>query len=73
MKAHGVYWHEMLSQGKVMVFGLAGDPAGAYGVGVLELDDNADVHAITNADPAIKANVGLRCEVHIMPMGAVNR
>jgi hypothetical protein len=63
----------MLDQGRAVTFGLVLDPRGAFGIGVLELPDDADVNALTDGDPTIAANVGFRYEVSPMPMGAVHR
>jgi len=73
MQAHAQYWRGMLDQGRAVTFGLVLDPRGAFGIGVLELPDDADVNALTNGDPTIAANVGFRYEVSLMPMGAVHR
>ena len=73
MNAHGQYWRELLARGLVVTFGMVMDPAGAFGVGILELPDGEDVHAITGDDPTIRANAGFRFEVSPMPMGAVHK
>ena len=73
MQAHALYWRGMLDQGRAVTFGLVLDPKGAFGIGVLELPDDADANALTNADPTIQANVGFRYELSPMPMGAVHR
>ena len=73
MQEHAQYWRGMLDQGRAVTFGLVLDPQGAFGIGVLELPDDADVNALTNGDPTIKAGVGFRYEIAPMPMGAVHR
>ena len=73
MQAHAQYWRGMLDDGRAVTFGLVLDPKGAFGIGVLELPDDADVNELTNGDPTIRANVGFRYEVAVMPMGAVHR
>jgi uncharacterized protein len=71
MQKHALYWRELMGRRLAVVFGLVSDPAGAYGIGVVELDDDADPHAVANDDPTIKANVGFR--IDIQPMRAVVR
>ena len=66
MQAHGGYWRGLMDQGQVVVFGLVGDPAGPFGVGVLDVPEGTDVQALAAADPAIRADVGLRYEIHPM-------
>jgi hypothetical protein len=62
----------MMARGLVAAFGLVADPSGAYGVGLLTLDDNGDAQALTSNDPPMKANRGFAYEIHPMP-GAVVR
>ena len=47
------------------------DPNGAFGMGVFEGADEADVQRSLDADPALKANIGFRIE--ITPMRAYTR
>jgi hypothetical protein len=50
-----------------VVFGLVADPAGPWGVGVIEVADEAEVKALTGNDPVITANIGLTYEILAMP------
>lgn len=68
MQAHAGYWRGLMDEGQVVVFGLVGDPAGPFGVGIANLPEGVDAHAVGAADPAIQANVGLRYEIHPMPL-----
>ena len=65
MGAHAEYWGGLLAAGTAVLFGPVLDPSGPYGLGVLELDDPAEIEKITANDPAVQG--GLRAEVH--PMG----
>ena len=38
MKEHAEYWREFVAKGNVVAFGLVADPAGAFGVGLVEFD-----------------------------------
>lgn len=66
MQQHVAYWMELMNQGKVIVFGPVSDPAGAFGMGVIEVASEDEVKNITENDPASKIN---RYEVY--PMRAV--
>ena len=67
MQQHAVYWRGLLEQRVAIVYGLVGDPKGAFGMGVVELDEQADPHAIAAGDPTIKARAGFRYEIFPMP------
>ncbi len=66
MMQHIAYWKPMLDTGVMVVFGPVMDPAGAYGLGIIQVDDEAEVGRLIAADPAGKIN---RYEYH--PMMAV--
>lgn len=71
MGEHAAYWSEALGRGNVVAFGLVADPAGAYGVGIVEFGNEAEVRAFTDGDPTIRSGQGFAFEVHPMPMGVV--
>ena len=73
MQAHADYWQEWMSKGNVVTFGLVGDPAGPYGVGVVQFDGPDAARAFADGDPTITAGVGFRLDVHPMPLGAAVR
>ena len=66
MREHAVYWHMLARQGIAHAVGPVADPAGAYGIAVVELPDQADPQALGAGDPVVKAGVGFRFEV--LPM-----
>jgi hypothetical protein len=66
MNQHIVYWKGLMAQGKVVVFGPVMDPAGAYGMGVISVADEAEASDLTSKDPATAI---LRHEIY--PMRAV--
>lgn len=73
MGQHALYWKGLVEGGaRVFALGLVMDPAGAFGIGIVEIDDEAAVRELTENDPAIKANVGLRYEIHPMPRGVMH-
>ena len=71
MQEHGTYWREWLAKGNVVTFGLVLDPAGAFGIGVVEFEDDASVRSFTDNDPTIRSGQGFRFEIQPMPFGAV--
>ena len=73
MEAHAEYWKGWLDKGHAIVFGLVGDPAGPYGMGIVELEDERAVQRYTNDDPVIVANRGFRYEILPMPFGVIHR
>jgi uncharacterized protein YciI len=62
MAEHGQYWRRQMAEGRVVVFGPVLDPKGVWGLGVVRVRDEAELQAITNADPVILADRGFRYE-----------
>lgn len=71
MQDHADHWKAAMAKGHVVAFGLVGDPAGFYGVGIVEFEDEASARAFTDQDPTIRAQQGFRFEIQPMPFGAV--
>jgi uncharacterized protein YciI len=67
MGEHAAYWKALMDKGLVVAFGPVADPNQSYGIGILEVDEDVDVAAFGLDDPAIKADVGFKFEVHPMP------
>ena len=72
MSSHAEYWKHWMAQGHVVAFGVVGDPAGVYGMGVVQFADEAAVRDFTANDPTILSNRGFRWEVAPMPFGVVH-
>ena len=74
MKRHALYWQDLIDRGAVRVFalGLVMDRAGAFGIAVIERDDESAARALTDEDPAIKAGIGMHYEIHPMPRGVMH-
>ena len=74
MKQHALYWSDLITRGVVRVFalGLVMDPAGAFGIGVMEREDAAAARALTDRDPAITAGIVMHYEIHPMPRGVMH-
>ena len=47
MQEHAVYWRGRMEKGQVVTFGLVADPMGPYGIGIVEVETDADVQALT--------------------------
>ena len=70
MGDHVVYWQDQLGRGTVVVFGAVADPAGVWGVAVLETDTVEDGRALIEGDPVVASGI---CTYEIHPMSAVAR
>jgi YCII-related domain len=72
MAEHVRYWHELIETGtRVYALGVVMDPASAFGVGIVEVENDTAVAALTDDDPAIRANIGMRYEILAMPRGVL--
>ena len=52
MERHVVYWSEQATQGIALVFGPVMDPRGVYGIGVYQVQDEAEMRSLLEHDPA---------------------
>lgn len=66
MGEHVVYWRQRLAEGVAVAFGPVGDPAGPWGLGVVEVESEEALAEYERRDPAIAANIGMRYQV--LPM-----
>jgi uncharacterized protein YciI len=57
MAGHMDYWQQLLSDGKVVVYGPVADPEGVWGLGVLRAADRAEVLAIGERDPSVTSGI----------------
>jgi uncharacterized protein YciI len=69
MGEHAAYWTELAGKGTALLFGPVLDPKGVWGVGILAVEDEQALEALTTNDPAVKSGLGLRYE--ILPMARV--
>ncbi len=70
MQEHFAYWSGLIEAGNVIVYGPVADPAGAYGIAVVEAHDRADVQRVGEADPAVSRGLGT-FEIYDMPDAVV--
>ncbi|HZA08415.1 MAG TPA: YciI family protein [Nitrososphaeraceae archaeon] len=66
MQEHAAYWKTLVDNGTAIVFGLVLDPKGPWGLGIVEVANESDVHMLGTNDPAVK-EAGLTFEVYLMP------
>ncbi|WP_121811599.1 YciI family protein [Mucilaginibacter kameinonensis] len=52
MQAHSEYLKGKMKEGLVLIFGPVFDPKGVYGLGIVVVDDEAQVQEIIANDPA---------------------
>jgi uncharacterized protein YciI len=68
MKQHAAYWKEKADQGIALVYGPVLDPKGAYGLGIIEVDNEDQARIFAADDPAVKSGLN-KTEIH--PMRAI--
>jgi hypothetical protein len=56
MQLHVAYWGSLMNKGMVVVYGPVMDPAGVYGIGVVEAEDEAQLKEMIKNDPASQIN-----------------
>ena len=71
MADHAEYWRGWMAQARVVAFVVVADPAGAFGIGIVEVEGEPELHQLTANDPTILSGQGFRFEVHPMPRGAI--
>ena len=70
MGEHAGYWTNLFEEGRVVAFGVVLEQAGAWGLAVVEADDEAEVRALASDDPAVKTRL-CTFEVGLMPAATV--
>ena len=71
MEHHFGYWGDQMSRGTAVVFGPVADPAGTYGIAILNVPSETEARSICVSDPAVTAQLGFTFEVHEMPNALV--
>lgn len=57
MAEHASYWRGLLDRGVAVAFGPVADPAGVYGLAVVEAGPGVDVERLRADDPAVRDGV----------------
>ena len=72
MQRHIGYWKKLVENRTAIVFGPVFDPAGGYGMGIVEVTDKEEANDILANDPTILANCNCNCNCNfsfeIFPM-----
>lgn len=55
MSEHVAFWTNQTKRGTAVVFGPVLDPKCVYGIGVVEIEDEAHLLSLLRRDPAVKA------------------
>jgi uncharacterized protein YciI len=53
MKAHAAYWFPLVEKGTCMVFGPVLDPAGAWGLAIVETETVGEARQLMEKDPSV--------------------
>jgi uncharacterized protein YciI len=69
MQQHVAYFTEHFNAGKVLIFGPVLSATGAFGMGVLEMTDESEVHQFFADDPSVKSGLNTY-DVSPMRVGA---
>jgi uncharacterized protein YciI len=67
MEDHGAYWARHVADGVAIAFGPVMDPAGNWGLAVVEVETEGDVLALRDADPAVTSGLAT-AEIFPMPV-----
>lgn len=67
MREHGAYWAARQAEGKMLLFGPVADPKGGWGMAVLRVSSEAELHELQSHDPAVLGHSGLYYENLPMP------
>ncbi|HUH49808.1 MAG TPA: YciI family protein [Mycoplana sp.] len=67
MNRHAAYWREKAAAGTAIAVGPVFDAEGAWGMAVIEVEDEAAAQAVADNDPVILAGLGFHFRVAPMP------
>ena len=71
MDAHVAYWRPYVEVGRVAAIGAVDDPAGAWGVAIIEAGDRQEVEALQARDPVVLSARGFFYQNFLMPTVAL--
>ena len=67
MAEHAAYWRAKAEIRTAIAVGPVFDPAGAYGMAVVEVADEAAARVLADGDPVVKSGLGFAFEIAPMP------
>ena len=73
MEEHVAYWTSLAEKGNAIVFGPVADPEGAWGLGVLAVDEEQDVELLTSSDPVMRSAIGATYKIFSMPRVVIGK
>ena len=68
MKQHGQYFREHFTAGTVLLYGPVTTNNGTFGLGILEVDDEAEARRFGENDPSVRAGLN-RFEIYPIQIG----
>ena len=71
MARHADYWRSYVEVGRVAAIGAVADPAGAWGVAIIEADTREEVEALQALDPVALSGRGFVYQNFLMPTVAL--
>ncbi len=69
MGEHVAYWTRQRDAGHAVAFGPVADPAGSWGVAIIETESGEQAARLRAGDPAVQA--GMTAEIYPMPAAVV--
>ncbi|MDR3748106.1 MAG: YciI family protein [Acidobacteriota bacterium] len=69
MEMHGAYFQQHFDLGKLLLYGPVMAPKGAFGLGILEVADEAEALRFGENDPSVRAGLN-RFEIYPMRVAA---
>ncbi len=67
MAEHSVYWKGKAEEGTALAVGPVFDPAGPFGMAIVESADEAAARTLADGDPVIRASLGFRYDIFPIP------
>ena len=71
MGEHAACWGRLIERGIAVVFGPVFDPAGVWGLGIVDVADETSASRLIDDDPVIRSDRGFRYEIYPMPQAVV--
>lgn len=65
MNKHGAYFQQQFDTGKLLLYGPVMAADGAFGIGILEVNDEAEARRFGEGDPSVRAGLN-RWELYPM-------
>jgi uncharacterized protein len=68
MQRHVAYWQDLLERDVAVAFGPVQDPEYPWGLGLLDLEEEAGARGVADADPAVESGT---CTYELLPVELV--